>query len=111
MSTAEFVVVLTTLPSDANASSVASALVEKRLAACVNILGDMRSVYRWNDDVEVEHERQLVIKTTTEALPRLWEQLRADHPYEIPEFLVLSVIDGSGAYLNWIRDSTAAPEA
>jgi periplasmic divalent cation tolerance protein len=111
MSTNEFVVVLTTLPSDADAGSVASALVDRRLAACVNILGDMRSVYRWNDEVEVEHERQLVIKTTSDALPRLWEYLQGDHPYENAEFLVLPVIDGSGAYLNWIRESTTSHDA
>ncbi len=110
MSTPEFVMVLTTLPSDVNASAIATALVKQRLAACVNILGDMRSVYRWNDTIEVEHERQLIIKTTAESLPQLWEHLRDEHPYEIPEFLVLPVIDGSGAYLNWVKESTTPAE-
>lgn len=109
MDNTEFVVVLTTVPSDSNAGQFATALVEARVAACVNVLGDMRSTYRWNDQIEVEHERQLLIKTTRDRLPTLWEKVRETHPSEIPEFIVVPIIDGSGAYLNWMRESTSEP--
>jgi periplasmic divalent cation tolerance protein len=107
MDNPEFVVVLTTVPSDSNAGQFAAALVEARVAACVNVLGDMRSTYRWDDEIEVETERQLLIKTTRETLPALWEKVRDLHPSEIPEFVVLPIIDGSAAYLNWLRESTS----
>ena len=107
MDSTEFVVVLTTLPSDSNAGAFATALVNARVAACVNIMGEMRSIYRWQDNVEIEHERQLLIKTSVDRLPTLWEKVRDEHPEEVPEFLVLPVVDGSASYLNWLRESTS----
>jgi periplasmic divalent cation tolerance protein len=104
----QYVVVLTTLPADADASALARALVEARLAACVNILPPMTSVYRWRDGIEEDTERQIVIKTTRARLPNLWERLRALHPYDVPEFVALPILDGSEAYLGWISESTGA---
>ena len=100
------VVVLTTLPADADAATLARALVEARVAACVNILPPMTSVYRWREGIEEETERQLVIKTTHARLADLWDRLRALHPYDVPEFVALPVVEGSEAYLRWVREST-----
>src|SRR5262245_5884727 len=101
----EYVVVLTTLPADSDAAAFAQALVEARLAACVNLLPIMQSVYRWQGEVEQENERQMLIKTSRVRLTGLWERVRDLHPYEVPEFLVLPVVDGSDAYLKWLGDA------
>src|SRR4051794_24105846 len=95
----DYVLVLTTLPADADAAAFAAALVETRLAACVNLMPVMQSVYRWQGVVEQEAERQVVIKTSRLRIPALWERLRDLHPYEVPEFIVLPIVDGSDAYL------------
>jgi periplasmic divalent cation tolerance protein len=105
---AEHVLVLTTLPVDADIAAFARSLVDERLAACVNVLPVMDSVYRWEGRVERESERQLIIKTTRERTETLWERVRELHPYEVPEFVVVSIVDGNDAYLRWIADSTRA---
>lgn len=102
---ADAVVVLTTVGADADAVGLGRTLVDERLAACVNILPVMTSVYRWKGRVEQDREQQIVIKTTPGALPALEARLRELHPYEVPEFLVLPVTDGSDAYLRWLGDS------
>jgi periplasmic divalent cation tolerance protein len=102
----ECVVVWTTIAASADGLKLASVLVEERLAACVNVLGEMQSVYRWKGNVEADRERQLIIKTTVRRVPALQARVRALHDYEVPEFIVLPVVDGSDAYLEWIRDST-----
>ena len=93
----DLVIVLTTI-SDERADEVASALVKERLAACVNVHGPMRSTYRWKGSVETEPERQLVIKTTPGRLRLLEARLRALHPYELPEFIVIRPEAASEAY-------------
>lgn len=108
MSAPEYVLVLTTLPADGDVTSFATALVEERLAACVSASAEVKSIYRWEGRIEEEHERQITIKTTRDILDRLWLRVRELHPYEVPEFLVLPVIDGSDVYLKWIRASTTA---
>jgi periplasmic divalent cation tolerance protein len=108
MNDTDCVLVMTTLPADADASVFARTLVETRLAACVNLLPGMDSVYRWEGAVEQERERQLVIKTTRARIAALWERVREVHPYEVPEFIVLPIVDGNDAYLRWIVDSTRA---
>ena len=95
------VVVLTTLGADADAAAMARTLVDERLAACVNVLPAMLSVYRWKGAVESEREQQLVIKTAASRVAALEARVRELHPYELPEFLVLSA-SGSKAYLDWI---------
>ena len=102
----DYVLVLTTLPVDADAASFAHALVDERLAACVNLLAPMQSVYRWQGQVQQEAERQVLIKTARHRTIALWDRLRELHPYEIPEFIVLSIADGSDAYLRWIGEMT-----
>ena len=97
--------VLTTIGADADAAALARTLVDERLAACVNIGAPMTSVYRWKGTIEQDREQPLVIKTTGDRLVALETRLRALHPYELPEFLVLSASGGSTAYLAWVRES------
>jgi periplasmic divalent cation tolerance protein len=100
------VIVLTTLAVEADAAAFARTLVEERLAACVNVLPAMTSVYRWKGEIEQDREQQLVIKTSREKTEALQARLRQLHPYELPEFLILAA-GGSQAYLGWIRENTA----
>jgi periplasmic divalent cation tolerance protein len=97
-------IVLTTLAADVDATALARTLVEERLAACVNVLPAMTSIYRWKGTVEQEQEQQLVIKTDRSQVMALETRLKAVHPYELPEFLVLDA-KGSAAYLAWIHDN------
>jgi periplasmic divalent cation tolerance protein len=101
------VVVWTTIGSTADGRGMASILVTERLAACVNVLPEMESFYRWKGQVEDDRERQLVMKTTAARVPALRARVHELHEYEVPEFLVLPIIGGSEAYLSWIRESTA----
>ena len=103
---AEYVLVMTTLPGDADAASFGRTLVKERLAACVNLLPPMVSVYRWEGQVEQETERQLIIKTTRDRTVALWDRVRELHPYEVPEFVVIPIVDGNDAYLRWIGECT-----
>jgi periplasmic divalent cation tolerance protein len=107
MATTDIVLVLTTWPDDDAAEPLARALIDERLAACVNIHGPMISVYRWKGATERETERQVVIKTTRDSLAAVESRVRAAHPYELPELLVISV-DGSDAYLEWVRQGCHA---
>lgn len=107
MASEEFVVVLTTVPAESDADTFATTLVKERLAACVNVLPPMRSIYTWQGVVERADERQLLIKTRTDRVHDLEVRLRALHRYEIPEFLVIPVLDGSREYLSWIAESTS----
>jgi periplasmic divalent cation tolerance protein len=108
----EYVLVLTTLPPDADASAFARSIVGSRLAACVNLLPVMESIYRWEGSIEQESERQVVMKTSRERVVALWERVRELHPYDVPEFLVLPILDGNDAYLRWVAECTsdAPPE-
>jgi periplasmic divalent cation tolerance protein len=100
------VLILTTLPADADAGAFAEALVDARLAACVNLLPVMESVYRWEGRVQRDSERQLILKTSRERVATLWQRVRELHPYDVPEFIVLPIVDGHDAYLRWIGEST-----
>src|SRR3954452_18754691 len=101
----DLLVVLTTVADNEQAESLARQLVEERLAACVNLLPAMLSFYRWKGQVERDAERQLLIKTTRDRLQALESRLRELHPYELPEFLVLTATDASAAYSGWLRDA------
>ena len=103
----DYVIVLTTLPADADGASFATALVEARVAACVNLLPPMESVYRWQGTVERDTERQVIIKTTRPCVDALWQRVRDLHPYDVPEFIVLPIVDGNQVYLQWLADSTS----
>jgi len=107
MAANNIVLVLTTAPDDERAEAWARALVEERLAACVNVHGPMTSFYRWKGVVERDAERQVVIKTTRERVPSLRERLRELHSYELPEFVVLAIEDGSDEYVKWVVEQTS----
>jgi periplasmic divalent cation tolerance protein len=97
--------VLSTVATTEEARVIASALVEKRLAACVNILGPIQSIYRWKDAVEESQEILLLIKTTEALFPRLRDELKQLHSYEVPECIAIDIEDGLAAYLDWIGES------
>jgi len=98
--------VMTTLPDPGSAENLARGLVERRLAACVNIGAPSRSVYRWQGAVQSETEIPLWIKTTRDAYPALQTWLREQHPYELPEILAVNISDGLPAYLDWLSQAT-----
>ena len=100
--------VLTNLPDRAAAEKLADALIEKRVAACVNILAPCRSVYRWKNDLQHDEEHPMLIKTTAERYGELEAEIRAGHPYELPEIIALPVERGLPAYLDWVVAQTAA---
>jgi periplasmic divalent cation tolerance protein len=105
------VVVLSTVARPEDAERIAQALVERRLAACVNVVPGVLSLYRWEGRVEREVERLLVIKTTRERFQELRLALLQLHPYQVPELLVLPVVGGHVPYMEWVIESTAAPRA
>ncbi len=98
-------IVLTTLGAQTDAAAFARVLVDERLAACVNILPPMTSIYRWKGAIEEDREQQLVIKTTSDRVAALEARFHELHPYEVPEFLVIGVSDESPAYLEWLGES------
>jgi periplasmic divalent cation tolerance protein len=98
-------IVLTTAGSQDEARKIARALVERRLAACVNIVAPVESVYRWQGEVENAEEWLLIIKTTAQAFSKVREAICELHSYDLPECVLLSIEDGSKAYLEWIAES------
>jgi periplasmic divalent cation tolerance protein len=97
-------VLLSTFPSAERAAEVAKILVEERLAACVNLVSGIRSIYRWQGKVSDDSEALAVIKTTQERYEALTARLLALHPYEVPELVALPVIAGHVPYLTWLGD-------
>ncbi len=95
-------VVLVTAPNAAEAERIAQKVVQKGLAACVNIVPKLLSIYRWEGNVERDTETLLVIKSTKEALPKLKKRIKKMHSYKVPEILVLKVDEGDREYLEWI---------
>jgi len=98
-------IVLTTAGSEEEAGKIAEALIERSLAACINIVPKIRSVYRWRDKVESSEEWLLVIKTTEARIVELREAIRSLHSYELSEFVVINIEDGCPEYLKWLADS------
>ena len=100
------IVILSTCASEEEAAKLARGLVEARLAACVNVHGSMTSFYRWKGRVERDAERQVVIKTTRARIPAVRARLGELHSYDLPEFVVVAVEDGSDEYVKWIVEQT-----
>ncbi|MEJ2870001.1 divalent-cation tolerance protein CutA [Actinomycetospora sp. OC33-EN08] len=96
---------LTTTDSDDEAQRLARGLVDARLAACVQIVGPVRSVFRWEGSVSVEPEYQLVVKTT--RVPEVTDWIVANHSYDVPEVLALPVVGGHETYLTWVADESS----
>jgi len=103
-------IVLTTVGNQDAAGKLARGLVERRLAACVNIVGPIRSIYRWRDQIEDETEFLLLIKTTAECATQLHAAMKSLHPYELPECVEVAVTGGSEDYLAWIAAAAGGGE-
>jgi len=101
----KFVLVLTTVGADFNARELATTLVELRLAACVNIVPAVQSIYRWEGSVTEDGEQLLIIKTAEDRIAPLREELMRQHPYSVPEFVVLRIAETSDSYGAWLLES------
>lgn len=99
-------VVFVTAETEDEALRIARLLVGEKLAACVNIVNGVRSVYRWEGEVAEGRESLLIVKTTHDRLDALQLRIRELHSYELPEIIALPILGGSDAYLNWLADST-----
>lgn len=102
----EPLLVLTNVPDEATAEKLANALVEARVAACVNVLAPCRSIYRWQGRLEMAAEIPLLIKTSTSSYPRVEEIVRTQHPYDVPELIAVPITNGLPAYLDWLAKET-----
>jgi periplasmic divalent cation tolerance protein len=105
------VLVLTTFGASTDVAPIARTLVQERLAACVNILPVMTSIYRWKGSLEEDREQQVLIKTTNDRVQALEGRLRQLHPYDVPEFIVVPACGGSAAYLGWVVESVSGSPA
>jgi periplasmic divalent cation tolerance protein len=103
----EALLVFTNLPNETAALNLARALVERRLAACVNVLNGCTSVYRWKGAVEQEQEVPVLIKTRAARYEELQAAIRELHPYELPEVVAVPIVRGLPDYLDWVAEGTA----
>lgn len=101
-----FIVVLVTCGSEEEAERIARSLVNERLAACVNLLPPIRSIYRWEGKVCDEREWLLIIKTQAERFRQLEHRIRSLHSYSVPEIISLPILEGSSPYLAWVKEIT-----
>jgi len=102
-------VVLVNAGSEEQATTIARALVDERLVACVNIVSPIRSIYRWQGEVQTETEHMMVIKTRANLVAKVEARVRELHRYEVPEVIALPIVAGATPYLDWIFESTDAP--
>jgi len=102
----KYIVVLVTCSSEEEALRIAHALVEGHLAACVNLVSPIRSIYRWEGKIWDEKEWLLIIKTQAKRFDRLKKRVKSLHSYDVPEIISLPIVEGSSSYLNWIRENT-----
>lgn len=101
------IIILSTAPGRESAKKIADALIEHRLAACVQLFPTMESVYRWDGRVESDSECQIVIKTTHLAQEAAFNKVSELHPYAVPQWLVINDVDGSAAYLQWLHEEVS----
>jgi len=102
----EPIIVLVTCGSEEEALKIANALVESRLAACVNLVAPIRSIYRWEERIWDEKEWLLIIKTQRDRFEDLEKKVKSLHSYSVPEIVSLPIVEGSSSYLNWITENT-----
>lgn len=102
----DFIIILVTTSSEEEGRKIAQVLVEKRIAACVNIINDIESIYRWKGKISDEKEVLLLIKTRKKLYKSVEEEIRKLHSYEVPEIIALPIISGSKDYLYWIDSET-----
>jgi len=101
-------IVLISVPNKDLASHIARSLVEQKLAACVNIIPGVKSIYRWEDKIQEDSELLLIVKTRATCYTALEESVVKMHPYDTPEIISLDISQGFAAYLNWITEETKA---
>ena len=104
-------VVLVTVPNLKTAEAVTDALLDQKLAACVNQIAGIKSSYWWEGKIDSAEEILLLIKTQTALIKRVMESVTQHHPYDVPEIIALPISEGSKAYLDWIKTSTDSPQA
>ena len=104
----QVLLVLTNLPDRDSAQRLAHSLIENRAAACVNILAECHSVFRWQNKIDEVNEVPLLIKTTRAAYPRLEKLIRSQHPYELPEIITVSEVGGLPEYLLWVANEVSS---
>ncbi len=102
----EPIVVLVTCGSEEEAVKISNALVEEHLAACVNLISPVRSIYRWEGKVSDEKEWLLMMKTQRERFKEIEAKVKSLHSYSVPEIIALPIVEGSSSYLNWIDENT-----
>lgn len=106
MNTHEYIAVLITAPNEDEGAGIAQKLVESKLAACVNIVKGIRSIYRWKGALEDDPEVLLIAKTERKLLERLTAAVKEMHSYDVPETIALPILGGSQDYLSWVTEST-----
>jgi len=99
-------VVLVTCGSEEEAAKIANSLVEERLAACVNMISPVRSIYRWEGKIWDEKEWMLIIKTQKRSFEELEKKVKSLHSYSVPEVIALPIVEGSASYLKWLEETT-----
>lgn len=102
----ECIVVLVTVPQEEEAAQMANTLIDERLAACVNILKDIRSLYRWKGAIEDEGEVLMVVKTQERLFESLVKRIKQMHSYSVPEIIALPIVKGSDNYIQWMKEET-----
>jgi periplasmic divalent cation tolerance protein len=100
------IVVFITAPSGEEAANIAKELVENRVAGCINIIKDIRSIYRWQGNIEDDNEILMIVKTQKKLFPALVGKVKNLHSYAVPEIIALPIIEGSEEYLQWLREVT-----
>ena len=105
-SMSEAVVVLVTCGSEEEAAKIANSLIEECLAACVNIISPVRSIYRWEGKIWDEKEWVLIIKTQRKRFEELEKKVKSLHSYSVPEIIALPIVEGNPAYLKWLKEMT-----
>ncbi len=102
----EFIIVFATCGSEGEALKIANSLVEERLAACVNLISPVRSIYRWEGKIWDEKEWILIIKTQKERFGELERKVKSLHSYSVPEIIGLPIVEGASSYLEWLEEMT-----
>ena len=103
------VIIMTNFPDRVSALALAKELVDQRLAACVNVLSECSSVYRWKNEIEHSDEVPVLIKTLSQNYPQVESLVRRMHPYELPEIIAVPVVEGFPGYMQWIADECMPP--
>ncbi len=107
---AEYLIVFCTVPDQETGRKISKALLESRLAACVNTTAEINSMYWWEQKLELEKEYLLIIKTRADLYSKVEDTIRNNHPYDVPEVIALPIVLGSAAYLKWIESETGQKE-